>query len=80
MTRRQALLLRIFAGWTIYVWITRVWNIYNDHTRGHGAAFKTVHYTLAVISVVLAVAAWRVVARVMRTTKDRGPELTGRTR
>jgi hypothetical protein len=64
VTRRQALLLRVFAVWTVYVWVTRVWNIYNDHTKGHGAAFKAVHYTLAVISVVLAVAAWRVVTAV----------------
>jgi hypothetical protein len=54
----------VFALWTVYVWVTRVWNIYNDHTKGHGAAFKTVHYTLAVISVALAVAAWRVVTAV----------------
>jgi hypothetical protein len=64
VTRRQALLLRVFALWTIYVWVTRVWNIANDNTKGHGAAFKTVHYTLAIISMVLAVAAWRVVTAV----------------
>jgi len=64
VTRRQALLLRAFALWTVYVWVTRVWNIANDHTKGHGAAFKAVHYTLAVISVALAVAAWRVVTAV----------------
>ena len=75
MTRRQALLLRIFSGWTVYVWVTRVWNIANDHARGHGAAFKAVHYTLAVTSVVLAVAAWRVVTKVTA----RQPELTDRT-
>lgn len=74
MTRRQALLLRVFALWTIYVWVTRVWNIANDHTKGHGAAFKTVHYTLAIISVVLAVAAWRVVTAVAGRRAILGPQ------
>lgn len=66
MTRRQALLLRVFSVWTIYVWLTRGWNIWNDHTKGHGAAFKAVHFVLAAISVALAVAAWRVVTAVRR--------------
>lgn len=73
MTRRQALVLRTFAVWTIYVWVTRVWNIYNDHDPKHGAAFKAVHYTLAVISVVLAVAAWRVVTAVAGRRAVREP-------
>ncbi len=64
MTRRQALLLRAFAIWTVYIWVTLVWNIWHDHTKGHGAAFKTVHTVLAVISVAFAVAAWRVVTAV----------------
>ncbi len=64
MTRRQALLLRAFAVWTIYIWLTLVRNIYRDRTPGHGTAFKTVHYVLAVISLTLAVAAWRVVTKV----------------
>ena len=73
MTRRQALLLRVFSLWTIFIWLTLVKNIYKDHTKGHGTAFKTVHYTLAVISLVLAVAAWRVVssARGRRAQRDR---------
>ncbi|MDQ6613498.1 MAG: hypothetical protein M3083_01725 [Actinomycetota bacterium] len=64
MTRRQALLLRVFALWTIYIWLTLVWNIWHDHTKGHGAAFKAVHFVLAAISLSLAVAAWRVVTAV----------------
>jgi hypothetical protein len=70
MTHRQALLLRAFAIWTAYIWVTLVWNIWHDHTRGHGVGFKTVHTVLAVISVAFAVAAWRVVTAVRgRTTQ-----------
>ncbi len=64
MTRRQALLLRVFSLWTIYIWLTLIWNIWHDHTKGHGAAFKAVHSVLAAISLTLAVAAWRVVTAV----------------
>ncbi|MDP9074007.1 MAG: hypothetical protein M3N98_07510, partial [Actinomycetota bacterium] len=64
MSRRQALLLRVFSLWTIFIWVTLVKNIYRDHTKGHGTGFKMVHYTLAVISLALAVAAWRVVTSV----------------
>jgi hypothetical protein len=64
MTRRQALLLRVFVVWTIYIWLTLMWNIWHDHTKGHGIGFKMVHTVLAIISVSLAVAAWRVVSAV----------------
>ena len=64
MTRRQALLLRAFAVWTVYIWVTLVWNIAHDHAKGHGFGFKAVHDVLAVISIVFAVAAWRVVTTV----------------
>jgi hypothetical protein len=70
MTRRQALLLRVFAVWTVYVWVTRMWNIMNDHAKGHGAGFKAVHTVLAVISVGLAVAAWQVVSNVRANSKE----------
>jgi hypothetical protein len=66
MTGRQALVLRAFAVWTVYVWVTRMWNILRDHTKGHGVGFKLVHSVLAVISVALAVAAWQVVTKVQR--------------
>ncbi len=64
MTRRQALLLRAFAVWTVFVFLTLIRNVAKDHTPGHGAAFKAVHIVLAVISVAFAVAAWRVVTAV----------------
>jgi hypothetical protein len=64
VTRRQALLLRAFSLWTIYIMLVLVWNIWHDHTKGHGTAFKAVHFVLAAISLSLAVAAWRVVTAV----------------
>ncbi|HEX9546504.1 MAG TPA: hypothetical protein VF942_04155 [Acidimicrobiales bacterium] len=71
MTRRQALVLRAFAVWTVYVWVTRTWNILHDHAKGHGAGFKAVHSGLAVVSIAFAVAAWEVVKRVQRRQGDR---------
>jgi Na+/melibiose symporter-like transporter len=61
VTRAQANLLRAFAVWTLYVWVTRLYNIFKDD---HDAAFKAVHTVLAVISVAFAVACWIVVRRV----------------
>jgi hypothetical protein len=71
MSRRDALVLRAFAGWTVYVWVTRMWNILRDGDPKHGAAFKGVHAVLAVISVTFAVAAWKIVTRNRRRTADR---------
>lgn len=65
LTRRQALLLRAFSGWTIYVWTTRIWNIWRDEARD--LPFKAVHSVLAVISVSFAVAALVVVQRNRRS-------------
>jgi hypothetical protein len=59
---REALVIRAFCVWTVWVWGTRLWNIWGD--EGRGFAFKAVHTVLAVVSLVLAVAAWRVVSRV----------------
>jgi len=59
--RSEALVLRAFCVWTVYVWATRIWNIWGDDTRGAG--FKAVHTVLAVISVAFAVAVWLVVRR-----------------
>lgn len=63
MTRRDAIVLRAFAGWTVYVWVTRMWNILRDDDPKHGVAFKGVHMVLAVVSVAFAVAAWKIVTR-----------------
>ena len=60
MSRRDAWIIRAAAIWTVYVWVTRIWNIWNDD---RGAAFKIVHTVLAVVSVSFAVAIWRVARR-----------------
>ncbi len=60
MSRRDALIVRAFCVWTLYVWVTRLWNIWRDD---HGVAFKAVHSVLALVSVVLAAAVWQVVNR-----------------
>ena len=61
MNRRDAVILRAFSFWTLYVWITRIWNIWRDDARD--TAFKAVHTVLAAVSVGLAVAALAVVRR-----------------
>ena len=61
MSRRDAFVLRAFAGWTVYVWGTRMWNIVRDEERDF--AFKAVHMVLALVSVAFAVAAWSIVSR-----------------
>ena len=65
LTGKQALLLRAFSAWTIYVWSVRIWNIWRDEARD--LPFKAVHSVLAVVSVSLAVAALVVVQRNRRT-------------
>jgi hypothetical protein len=60
MSRRDGLILRAAAIWTVWVWGTRIWNIWNDD---HGFGFKAVHTVLAVVSVAFAVAIWRVAGR-----------------
>ncbi len=66
MNRRDAIVLRAFAGWTLYVWVTRIWNIWRDEARD--VPFKAVHSILALVSVTFAVAAPVVVQRNRRTT------------
>lgn len=61
VSRRDALVIRAFAAWTVYVWGTRIWNIVGDDERD--TAFKVVHVVLAVVSVGFAVAAWAIVSK-----------------
>jgi hypothetical protein len=77
MTRGQATVLRAFCVWTVWVWGTRIWNIWGDDARGTG--FKVVHTVLAGVSVGFAVATWIIVRRLRRpraatptTNPDRG--------
>lgn len=72
LSSRQALLLRAFSGWTLYVWTVRMWNIWRDDSRDF--PFKAVHSVLALISVSLAVAALVVVQRNRRTAPVPGRE------
>jgi len=65
LTSKQALLLRAFSAWTIYVWVTRLWNIWRDEARD--TPFKVVHSVLALVSVGFALAALVVVQRNRRT-------------
>jgi hypothetical protein len=53
-TRARANVLLAAAAWTLYVWITRMWNIARD--PAHDFGFKAVHGVLAVVSVAFAVA------------------------
>jgi hypothetical protein len=53
-TRARANVLLAAAAWTLYVWVTRIWNIVGD--PAHDLGFKVVHSLLAVVSVAFAVA------------------------
>lgn len=70
MSRRDAIILRAFAFWTLYVWITRMWNIWRDDARD--TAFKVVHSVLAVVSIGFAVAALAIVRRNRSRSRGRG--------
>jgi hypothetical protein len=61
MSRRDALVLRAAAAWTVWVWGTRLWNILGDDDRS--MAFKIVHAVLALVSIAFAVAIWGVASR-----------------
>ena len=64
MNRRQSLLLRAFAVWTVFVWLVGVRNfVIGGH---HSISFRTVHGVLALISLGFAVLAWRIVGQVRR--------------
>lgn len=67
MTRNQAIVLRAAAGWTFYVWLTRIWNIVQDTDTS--TAFKAVHSILAVVSIAFAVAILVVTSKNRRGTK-----------
>jgi hypothetical protein len=53
-SRARANVLLAAAAWTVYVWVTRMWNIARD--PDHDFGFKAVHGALAVISLAFAVA------------------------
>jgi hypothetical protein len=53
VNRRAAKVLVAAGVWTLYVWITRMWNIVRDD---HSLGFKAVHTVLAVISIAFGIA------------------------
>jgi hypothetical protein len=59
MQLRSAVFLRAFAVWTVFVWVTRIRNVF-DHG---GAAFIAVHVTLALISVAFAAGTFAIVRK-----------------
>ena len=63
MTQRESWLFRAFAAWTLWVWGTRIWNIFGDD---NSTGFIIVHVALATVSVAFAVAALVVVSRIRR--------------
>ena len=66
-------MLRIFAFWTIWVWGTRIWNIWGDD---QSFGFKAVHTVLAVVSVALAIACLVIVSRVRRKSQEKASRPT----
>jgi uncharacterized membrane protein len=71
MNRREALVIRAFCGWTVFVWLTRVKNILGDD---HDFGFKAVHTLLALVSIAFAVVVWRVVGNVRRKQHEHASE------
>ena len=72
--RRRSTLLLAAAAWTIWVWVTRIWNILGD--PANDAAFKLVHSLLALVSVAFGIALGVVGLRMRREERDRrAPEI-----
>ncbi len=71
MNRREALLIRAFCVWTVFVWVTRIRNILGED---HDAGFKVVHTLLALVSVAFAVVVWKVVGNVRRKQREPASE------
>jgi len=53
-TRGRAAVLLAASAWTLWIWVTRIWNIASD--PAHSLGFKLVHSALALVSVAFAVA------------------------
>lgn len=69
MSRRDTLLLRLAAGWTVFVWVVFLRNLLKDHTHAFG--FKAVHTVLAVVSLAFAAVIWVVASRNRQRAHDR---------
>jgi len=79
-SRARANVLLAAAAWTLYVWVTRMWNIARD--PDHDFGFKAVHGVLAVVSVAFAVALAVIGLRMRREAAEprRSPRPGGRGR
>jgi uncharacterized membrane protein len=71
MSRRAAKVLIAAGVWTLYVWVTRMWNIVQDD---RDFAFKAVHGVLAVISVAFGVAVGVIGWRSLRSRPAEKPD------
>jgi hypothetical protein len=71
ITRRAAKVLVAACVWTLYVWITRMWNIANDD---HSFGFKAVHAVLAVISIAFGIAVGVIGWRALRGERSERTE------
>jgi len=69
VNRRDAIILRAAAAWTLFIWAVRIRNILGDETRA--TSFKVVHTILALVSVAFAAALWRVASRNRQRARDR---------
>ncbi|MDQ6796768.1 MAG: hypothetical protein M3011_01875 [Actinomycetota bacterium] len=69
MNKRDGIVLRVAAGWTVFVWGTFIRNIVKDTT--HTTGFKVVHITLAVVSLGFAAAIWMIASRNRKQSADR---------
>ena len=69
MSRRDALLLRVAAVWTVVIWAVFVKNQLGDDT--HSVGFKVVHLSIAAVSVAFAAVIWRIASRSARRASER---------
>jgi hypothetical protein len=69
MSHRAAKVLVAACAWTLYVWITRMWNIAQDD---HSFGFKAVHAVLAVISIGFGIAVGVIGWRALRAERAAG--------
>jgi hypothetical protein len=72
VTKRAAKVLVAAGAWTLYVWVTRMWNIAGDGE--HDTAFKVVHGLLALVSVGFGVAVGVIGWRALRAGKPSAPD------
>ncbi len=75
MTKRDGLILKVAAGWTVFVWAVFLRNLLKDHT--HSTGFKAIHTVLAIVSLAFAAAIWAVATRSRRRDRARDPERSG---